>query len=128
MISLPIELEYLIISFDLSNTAFLKVNKEWNKETTLLRAKSATIISRWYRNHKTPRDINTVKDCIRAMVICEFEDYYITFPERALYVLGFNPVVIEVLPPIYERKRSHVRDWMMNLPVSLLEWMRVLIV
>jgi hypothetical protein len=128
MISLPIELEYLIISFDLTNTAFLKVNKEWNKESSLLRAKSATIISRWYRKHKIPCDINTVKDCIRAMIIFEFEEYYITFPERALSVLDFNPLVLTVLPPIVTRKRSHVRDWMMNLPVSLSEWMRVLII
>jgi len=127
MISLPIELEYYILSFNPSNRACINVCKSWNTEMNLLRSDAATKIATWYRYNKIPKNITTVTGCIRAMIIAEFDEYYISFPERTFTVLNLHPACLEVLPPIIVRRRSHVRDWMKALPLGLDEWLSVLI-
>jgi hypothetical protein len=124
--SLPDEIQYIIISFVSPIILNSYVCKAWNIEIKNIKKKSASIISNWYYKKKIPADWKNMVDMIRCYVVRYPDNYFIQYPEWTVNRLNLNPSLLETLPnfsgPNKNRKRSDVRDWLLNLPISLNEW------
>lgn len=122
--SLPSDLEYIIISF-VPQSEYLTVCKSWNREIKSIQKKSANIIGKWYNRKIVISDFSNTRDLVRYFIIHYPEEYFITYPEFTIKKLNINPYLLTLLPKLVNRKRSDVRDWMLNMPISLDDWLHV---
>jgi hypothetical protein len=119
--SLPPELQYMIISFT-PQSEFIPVSKDWSKEIKSIQKKSVNIIGEWYKSKRVTDDFDTVQKMIRYFVIHYPHDFFLMHPETTILKLELNESIGTVIPPLVNRKRSDVRDWMMNMPINLHDW------
>lgn len=121
MVSLPTELEYHIISF---NPNLSGVCKGWEEEIKVIRFNAIQKISNWYYKRLCKKDSveRDVRDWIRKMIVHYPEEYFLGYPEWIVNMLALNNTLLDILPSKVSRKKSHVRDWMMNMPLTLNDW------
>ena len=119
--SLPSELQYKIISFS-PNSQFRLVCRIWNQEIRDIHKKSVSVIENWYYNKRIQKIPNNSKDFIRYYVVYYPHHMFIAFPELIVLKFNINTEVLSVIPPLHNRQRSHVRDWLWNIPLELYEW------
>lgn len=124
--SLPPELQYNIMSF-IPFSPLKSVCKEWGKEIDNIQKKSVDVISEWYWKRRVQhQDYGLdIKTMIRNLVLYATNESFLTLPEAIVYILGLNDVLLDVIQP--RLKKSDVRDWMINLPITLDDWYLVLI-
>jgi hypothetical protein len=118
---LPPEIVYKIISY-VPQTSFRGVSKDWKSEIDYILGKSVKKIEKWYKNRKTQDDYNTIKELVRYYVVHYPDEFFIRHPEFAVKKLGMNISLLDVIPSQPTRKRSDVRDWMLNLPIQVNDW------
>jgi hypothetical protein len=115
----------MIIEF-VPYSSFRTVCQDWNAEIKKIQKKAANIISVWYNLKKSSftesEDSGTVPELVRHYVLHYPNEYFMVYPEFTVSKLHLPPIVLAVLPPLDHRKRSDVRDWMMNIPLTLNEW------
>lgn len=121
---LPSELIYKIISYT-PQTEFLTVSKEWKGEINSILAKSVKTIEKWYKNKKPQNDYNTIQELVRYYVVHYPNEFFMVYPEFTIRKLNLNPNLLDVIPQPDIRKRSDVRDWMLNMPLSVNDWVYV---
>lgn len=123
--SLPLELQFLIISFT-PETDLKSVSREWNDEIKIIQKKAVDKISNWYyKNRPHEYWAGNVNRLIRYYVINYPDDEFMVYPEFTVDKLRLNHELITVLPVLGSRRRSDVRDWMLNLPIGINDWMYV---
>ena len=118
--SLPDEIECSIISF-FPQKQYSLVCKKWNCELKNIYKKSVNKIGKWYLPYQRDieDDFNTMNELIRHMVLFYPKKHFITYPEFCVETLNLNRGLIDVLPKQDKRKRSDVRDWLYNIPLTL---------
>lgn len=117
--SIPNELWYKIISF-VPHGYFKAVCKEWNTEIKNIQKESVGTIENWYR--KVQENPTTVKELVRCLIVYCPPEFFIVYPEFAVRKLGLNETLLSLIPPLETRKRSDVRDWILNMPILLEDW------
>jgi len=122
--SIPLEIELYIISF-IPFSELALVCKDWKKEINSIRKKSLLIIEKFYLRNKITNDFKTNIDLIRNLCVNYESKYFLPYPEFATSKLGLNTELLTLLPPLKDRKRSDVKTWMLNMPISLSEWFYV---
>lgn len=122
--SLPSELQYIIISFD-PRSEFIPVCKDWSEKIKSIRQKAVDTIGKWYKSNRVNIDYNTVPEMVRCFVIHYPDNLFLMRPEYSVAKLGLNSELLTVIPPLLVRKRRDVRDWMMNMPISFSDWMYI---
>lgn len=118
---LPTELEMNIISFVPEHKMGL-VCKEWLSEINAIRKRYANFIGEWYRPIRSTNNYDNVTTMVRYLVIHYPDEYFLSHPEYAVQSLSLNPELLTTLPPISTRKRSDIRDWMLTVNISFIEW------
>ena len=115
--SIPIELQYIIISFIPQSRGLVTVCKEWNNELKNIRKNAVNIIGIWYKKRiiSLYTEYITIKSSIRYYVLHFNEEHFIEYPEFIIVNFDLNEELLDVLPPIMVRKRSEVRDWIINI-------------
>jgi hypothetical protein len=121
---LPSELQYIIISFD-PRSEFIPVCKDWNEKIKSIRQKAANTIGKWYKPKRINIEYTTVPEMVRCFVIHYPDNLFLMRPEASVLKLGLNYELLTVMPPLLSRKRREVRDWMLNMPISFLDWIYV---
>lgn len=121
---LPYELQRDIISF-VPEFHIGLVCKNWKKEIDTIHKTAANSIGEWYRTRRITENLNNVNELVRHMVVHYPYEFFITYPEFMVGKLGLNEELLSIIPPIQYRKRSDVRDWMLNMPFSLNDWFYV---
>jgi hypothetical protein len=120
--SLPHVIQNIIISFThYSDPLMTFVCKHWHSEIVKTKTKAVCTISKWYYSRRIPLYYTTNTQMIRSYVI-RCPDYdFITYPEWVVDRMRLNYLLLNDLPPLFgmKRKRSHVRDWLLRLPVDL---------
>jgi hypothetical protein len=127
--SLPDVLQNIIISFT-HNSDYLvsAVCKHWKSEIIKNKQKAVKkavdVISNWYYRRRIPMYYITKTQMIRSYVVGYSDHRFITHPEWVVDRLNLNYFLLDDLPPLLgrKRKRSHVRDWLLSLPVDLEDW------
>jgi hypothetical protein len=122
--ALPSELQYMILSF-VPQSEFIPICKNWAEEIKSIQKKAVDKIGSWYKLKKLREDYDTVHEMIRYFVLYYQHDFFLMLPEFTVLKLDLNQQLIDVLPDLVGRKRSDVRDWMMNMPIDLDEWLYV---
>ena len=135
--SIPQEIELYIISF-IPFSELELVCKDWKNEIKSIRKKSLLIIEKFYLKNKiknylkTNIDIlssqyyfKTNIDLIRYLCVNYESEYFLPYPDFAVSKLGLNQDLLTLLPHLKDRKRSDVKTWMLNMPISLSDWMYV---
>lgn len=120
---LPVELQYMILSF-VPYSKLRIICKDWDEEVKNIQSTSVTTISKWFRLKRVNDEYNDVRSLIRYYVIHYPDEYFLKYPEFTVRKLGLNPELL-ILPNLKNRKRSDVRDWMMNIPISFSDWIFV---
>ena len=118
---LPTEMRYIIISF-VPQSRFLTVCKEWKNQIKNIHKKSANIIGSWYKKRISILESESVIDIVRYYIIHYPEIWFIDRPEYIVSNLGLTEELLTVLPPGTYRKRSEVRDWLINMPIDIEDW------
>lgn len=118
---LPSEIQYKIISFS-HNLKMSFVCKNWNREIKIIRRKYANYIGLWYSNKRVNSFYNDIKQMVRWLVVKYPESSFLQYPEFAVYKLRLNPFLLDILPDIENRKKSDVKSWMLNMPITLDDW------
>lgn len=120
--SIPVDLQYMIISY-IPQSELKYVCKKWNKKIQKIQKDALNVIGVWYP--KIYNKYSTIEEMVRFAVI--YVDYliFILIPELTVYNLTLNHGLLTILPSIKDRKRSDVRDWMNNVPLTLEEWYQV---
>jgi hypothetical protein len=120
---LPKDLHNIIISF-VPQSDFIYVCKDWAKEIKSIRKKAVNIIGEWYKSKRAIDNFNNVKDMVRYYVIHYPNDFFLMYPETTVLKLGLTEecITVGVIPKLVNRKRSEVRDWMLNMPIDLEDW------
>lgn len=122
---IPPELQRIIVSYG-PLTEFKTVSKEWNDEIKILQKKAVSVISNWYYKRRVFEYWgNDVNKMIRYISITYPDEYYMCYPEFAVKKLRLNKSLLDVLPPLEERKRSNIKNWMTNMPLELDDWLYV---
>jgi hypothetical protein len=121
---LPVEMELNIISFAPEHQMGL-ICKAWQEEINAIRKNAVDTIGKWYRPRRSTNDYNTVTAFVRHLVINYPNEHFLLHPEFTVRKLGLNPKILTVLPPLPIRKRSNVRDWILNVPISFSDWIYV---
>jgi len=115
MNNIPTELKYEILRYANGDNLFL-VSKFWNDEMKLYK-KAVSKISNWYFGYKLNiYSYDTRGEFIRDLVLNHKN--LLTYPEFCVFC-GFNKSLISVLPALPKRKRSHVLEWVRNLPENI---------
>ena len=116
---IPQELQFIIVSFT-PFTEFKPVCKNWNNEINNIQKTAANIIGKWY----TPvsSEYTNIKEMVRYYVIYHPPPFFITHPEFIVDLFALNKELLTLLSPVEYRKRSDIRDWMMNMPIILEDW------
>jgi hypothetical protein len=120
---LPTEMRNIIISF-VPQSRFLTVCKDWKNQIKNIQKKSANIIGSWYKKRISvlgSKNESVIK-IVRYYVIHCPEIWFIDHPEYIVSNLGLTEELLTVLPPITNRKRSEVRDWLINIPIDIEDW------
>lgn len=120
---LPSELVYMVISYN-PRPKFRQVSKNWKNEIDTIR-KPVETIEKWYKKRKARDDYDTIKELVRWYVVHYPNEFFMTYPEFTVNKLRLNNTLLDVLPPLDTRKRSDVRDWMLNMPISVNDWANV---
>lgn len=115
---IPTEIQYMIISF-IPEGEFRLVCKDWNNEITNIQKEYANIIGLWYKKRKIHEYHIKLSDMVRYYVINYPTEFFISYPESIVRNLGLNNDLLSVLPNQNIRKRSQVRDWMLNMPITM---------
>ena len=118
---LPTEMRYIIISF-VPQSRFLTVCKEWKNQIKNIHKKSANIIGSWYKKRISILESESVINIVRYYIIHYPEIWFIDHTEYIVSNLGLTEELITVLPPVTNRKRSEVRDWLINMPIDIEDW------
>jgi hypothetical protein len=120
--SIPVDLQYMIISY-IPQSELKYVCKKWNKKIQKIQKDALNVIGVWYP--KIYNRYSTIEEMVRFAVI--YVDYliFILIPELTVYNLRLNDGLLTILPSIKDRKRSDVRGWMNNVPLTLEEWYQV---
>ena len=120
---LPIDLQNIIISF-IPLSEFRPVCKSINREIKNIQKRSVKTISEWWYTKKLHKGRHKNFDNIRNMVrwyVVRYE-YLIEHPEFTVRKLELNQDLLSSLPRKDIRKKSHVRDWMLNMPIGIPGW------
>lgn len=115
---LPLELVYKIISY-VPYTDFRSVSKEWKGEIDYILGKSIKSIEKWYKMWKPRTDYFTIEGLVRYYIVYYPVEYFISYPELVVQKLGLSVSLLDVIPNRDIRKRSDVRDWILNMPISV---------
>jgi hypothetical protein len=118
---LPTEMRDIIISF-VPQSRFLTVCKDWKNQIKNIQKKSANIIGSWYKKRISILESESVIDIVRYYIIHYPEIWFIDHPEYIVSNLGLTDELLTVLPPVTYRKRSEVRDWLINIPIDIEDW------
>lgn len=121
---LPSEIEYMVILFN-PDSSFCSVCKEWNAEIKRIRKNAVNIIGSWYKQRLLSYHFNMPNEIIRYYILEYPSERFISHPEQTVQKLNLNDELLSVLHPLESRKRSDVRDWMMNLPLTFDDWVFV---
>lgn len=127
---LPQEIQYMIIEF-IPCSEYLTVNREWNAEIKSIQKKAANTIGAWYKKKmlqttcESEHTYSSVQQMVRHYVIRYPDEFFIGYPEFVVFKLDLEDDLLSVLPSPINRKRSDVRDWMLNIPIDLEDWMFV---
>ena len=115
--SIPIELQYIIISFIPQSSSLVTVCKEWNNELKNIWKKAVNRIGLWYKKRilSLYTEYVTIKSNIRYYVLHFNEEHFIEYPEFIVVYFHLNEELLDTLPSIMVRKRSEVRDWILNI-------------
>ena len=122
--ALPPELQYMVLSF-VPQSEFIPVCKGWENEIQNIQKKAADKIGSWYKPRKVSENYDTVPEMVRYFVVHYPEDFFLMYPEATVLKLGLNEELVTVLPSLVGRMRSEVRDWMLNMPIELEDWIYV---
>lgn len=122
--TLPPELQCMVISF-VPQSEFIPVCKGWENEIQNIQKKAADKIGSWYKPRKVSENYDTVPEMVRYFVVHYPEDFFLMHPEATVLKLGLNEELVAVLPSLVGRMRSEVRDWMLNMPIELEDWIYV---
>lgn len=122
--ALPPELQYMVLSF-VPQSEFIPVCKGWENEIQNIQKKAADKIGSWYKPRKVSENYDTVPEMVRYFVVHYPEDFFLMHPEVTVLKLGLNEELVTVLPSLVGRMRSEVRDWMLNMPIELEDWIYV---
>jgi hypothetical protein len=109
---LPSEIQSIIISFA-PHSNYSAVCKQWSKEIKNKQKIAVNIIELWYKYiHNNPLKINFINRYISG---CH-SLFISSIPDIIVKTLELNEILLDVLP--VTRKRSDVRDWLLNLPLD----------
>lgn len=114
---IPSELQYKIISFIPSGELCL-VCKEWNEEIKNIQKEYVDMIGLWYKKRKVHEYHIKLSGMVRYYVVHYPKEFFISYPESIVRKLGLNTDLLSVLPND-NRKRSQVRDWILNMPITV---------
>ena len=112
--TIPLELQYIVISFIPQSSVYL-VCKDWNNEIKNIQKNAVNIIGLWYKKKLITFQYFSVRNIVRYYIICCPEENFIEYPEYIVTNLRLNECILSVLPSILLRKRSEVRDWILNI-------------
>lgn len=119
--ALPPELQYMVLSF-VPQSEFIPVCKDWKNEIQNIQKNAADKIGSWYKTRKVSENYDTVPEMVRYFVVHYPEHFFLKHPEFTVSKLRLNGELVTVLPSLDVRRRSEVRDWMLNMPIELNEW------
>jgi hypothetical protein len=119
--SLPPEIQYMIMSF-VPSYQVSHVCKEWDYEIKRIRIKSISVISNWYKPRMVKNIGNTLKELIRYCIVHWSRDLFLNHPEKTVFKLELNDMILSCIPEVDCRKPSDVILWMMCLPIDIDEW------
>lgn len=119
--ALPPELQYMVLSF-VPHSEFIPVCKDWKNEIQNIQKNAADKIGSWYKTRKVSENYDTVPEMVRYFVVHYPEHFFLKHPEFTVSKLRLNEELVTVLPSLVDRRRSDVRDWMLNMPIELEEW------
>jgi len=122
--SFPLEIELYIISF-IPFSELALVCKEWEKKINYTRKKSSLIIEKFYLKNKIKDNVTNNTQLIRLLSVKYENKYFLPYPELSIRKLGLNTELLTLLPPLKDRKRSDVKTWMLNMPITFSEWLYV---
>lgn len=123
--ALPQELQNMVIAF-CPYSSLLTVCKDWNTEVKNIQKKAVATIGSWYKKvHVIPDIYVSVKNMVRNFVLYYPKNFFIEYPEFTVHKLDLNYEILTIIPPIEYRKRSDVRDWMLNMTIDLDDWLYV---
>ena len=114
LMTIPLELQYIVISFIPQSSVYL-VCKDWNNEIKNIQKNSVNIIGLWYKTKLIKSQYFSTRNILRYYIICCPEENFIEYPEYIVINLRLNKCILSVLPSISLRKRSEVRDWILNI-------------
>ena len=119
--ALPPELQYMVLSF-VPQSEFIPVCNGWENEIQNIQKNAADKIGSWYKTIKVSENHDTVREMVRYFVVHYPEHFFLKHPEFTVSKLRLNQELVTVLPSLDVRRRSEVRDWMLNMPIELNEW------
>jgi hypothetical protein len=112
MVHLPPEIQSIIILF-LPHSNYSTVCKYWSNEIKNKQKIAVNIIEHWYKYiKKSPTKINFINYYISG---CH-SVFINSIPDIIVKTLELNEILLDILPII--RKRSDVRNWLLNLPLD----------
>lgn len=121
--SIPDELEYIVISFLPENTLQF-VCKRWNNEIKSIRKNAVNLISRWWYSKRIGNVFNE-KNMLRYYIVHYPRELFMTYPEFTVKKLGWDLELLDLIKPVESRKKSDVCTWMKNMPLSFDDWVSV---
>jgi len=119
--SLPSDIQYMIIKF-VPHSSLMTVCRKWNNEIKNNRKNAAKAIGSWYKKRVFEHTYTCrfVQKLVREIIIYCPNEFFIIYPEFTVRKLNLEEELLSTLPT--PRKRSDVRNWMLNMPISLHEW------
>ena len=97
------------------------VCKNWKDEIILIRKRNINVISNWWEPKRVVNTYDDLTQWMRYHIVHYPHDLYITYPERVVEILELSRVLLSVIPPLKNRKRSDVREWMNNMPFDWID-------
>lgn len=127
---LPSDIQHMIVEF-IPCSEYLTVNRKWNTKIKSIQKKAANTIGTWYKKKmlktrgESEHNYSSVQQMVRNYIIHYPDEFFIGYPEFTVFKLDLEDDLLSVLPSPINRKRSDVRDWMLNIPIDLEDWMFV---
>ena len=122
---IPEELCHTITSFIPNNHHSLGlVCKSWNSHIKDILLTKINILNKWYKIYRLNSSRPAVtgyldyKKLIRRYTIYYPTELFLIYPEFVVSKLGLPRHLLTLLPESQSRKRSHIRNWLTNLPIN----------
>jgi hypothetical protein len=120
---IPSDTLYITLTF-CPSSEYKVVCKEWNDEIKYIQKQAVYVIEKLYIPNI--KFMITVNDFLRHAIRHFSYEFFLVIPEVIVDKFDLNPELLTVIPFLGRRKRSNVRDWIMNMPIELNDWLTMI--